>query len=1334
MADREIKTRIVLEGEQQFRQAMNSAASAVKTLNAEEKAAEAQYKASGDAAAYQEEKTRILNEKLEEQKKAVEAAKKAVEQLTKQGIDKNDKAMQQWRTKLANAQSALAQTEGKLKSFQGQVNTTTQTLDNGSQAAADYAATLETVGRQINVEGAVRSIGRVSEKVNDSMALVSRLGKSIWQLEADAGNWADEIITGAQEAGVDVETYQAWQYAEKAIDTSVADILGSMTGLNQKIVAENKETLGILNSQLGVAISNENGELRSQEEIYWDTVDALSHIGDMSRRNNIAMQLFGNSYTKLIPLMNAGGSAAWDEQVERAKELYTLTDEQVMNLSRMHDSMEDLGFSLNTAKLTILAELAPVFEQVADAMSTVVNAFTEFLKTDEGRDAMAALRDALIGILNSFTGEDGLNGVLEFAKGLLTDFTNALKWIKDHGREVGDVLIGIFTGMAVMKGVETVLNIFNGIMSLKELMTKGKLKAGKSIWDIFTDWIGKLFGGGGGDGKGGTPSLPGTGGGSSGGTGGSADTDTASILHQVHNFREETGVTLLNIASDLERIAWLLENRGAIGAASRARSMGASDWEALLSRGTIFNPYTGDIVRLPSAETGSASGGGGSPTGGGGGGGSPSGWRGGGGGGSPETTATADTPSYPGMVWNHDQYLQELHWLASYDLSDFLSRETLQMLYEQTDQFGTPLDPEQIVPQVLAELADYVEHAGELPQLRLRNGQPAPGNYRDEDGARSPEAVWKQMIEDRLTEISTHLTLMETTFSTIMDHAHQIDWNVAHLADVADTLVGDPNALAAESPGDVLLRLMNASITGIMQHASMMDWNLEQLGDAVRALSADPLNFGTVLALINASVTTVMEHVSMMDWNLSENAAAVSQIRDTVNVIGTWATIPGHVSEIRGFASTIKSYVTSIATWAELIEDSNLEIVDAINGETSGGKGLPGIWGKLEEALTALRGTISVKLTDPSEPIKVELVNPVEPFHVILDELLIFLRAFRMIDDDIKLLIPFGGRGGGSTTPEPEPTPAPAPEPAPAPAPAVPIEFHLEPDTVVIDTDETVVDNGEPIAPDLPKLEVEPQVVEVETHPEEAVEAVEEAEAAAGERERVAANHRDAHALIINRRLANIWSQLSEFSSYYFGTNGAARGDFDGANWGGALSHPAFFGHSSTPDPIYAVADILYGYSSVGLGGKWGSVSPRLPYTRPYARGGRIDGLTLAQLGEDGVEYVVPMDNLARARELIGQMLAENDALRGAVTGDLLSATGALSGAMRGKVVPGGGLGGVLQTLIASGGGGALGGSGQPGGGVTARIYMDRHEVGYMVADTVNEVMGAKVINTRRDD
>ena len=64
MANREIKTKLTLDGERQFKQAMSEAADALKTLDAEQKLAKAQFEATGDAETYATERTRILKEQI----------------------------------------------------------------------------------------------------------------------------------------------------------------------------------------------------------------------------------------------------------------------------------------------------------------------------------------------------------------------------------------------------------------------------------------------------------------------------------------------------------------------------------------------------------------------------------------------------------------------------------------------------------------------------------------------------------------------------------------------------------------------------------------------------------------------------------------------------------------------------------------------------------------------------------------------------------------------------------------------------------------------------------------------------------------------------------------------------------------------------------------------------------------------------------------------------------------------------------------------------------------------------------------------------------------------
>ena len=72
MAD--ISTKMSVSGLSQYKSAMSQAAQSVKTLDAQLKQNEAQYKASGDREAYMAEKSKLLADKLKAQKEAAKQA------------------------------------------------------------------------------------------------------------------------------------------------------------------------------------------------------------------------------------------------------------------------------------------------------------------------------------------------------------------------------------------------------------------------------------------------------------------------------------------------------------------------------------------------------------------------------------------------------------------------------------------------------------------------------------------------------------------------------------------------------------------------------------------------------------------------------------------------------------------------------------------------------------------------------------------------------------------------------------------------------------------------------------------------------------------------------------------------------------------------------------------------------------------------------------------------------------------------------------------------------------------------------------------------------------
>ena len=221
MATREIKTRFKLEGEAEFKRAMTDAANATKVLDSEMKLAKAQFEQTGDAQQYAAEQARILREKIEEQKSAVQAAERAMQQLADNGVSKNDKTYQMWATRLNNAKTTLTGLETQLdKAETG--------FEDVNAAAESTDSKLDSIDKELRFQNTLKILENVRDRFNAIVRGAARAGKAIWDMETDAGKWADDLATKASQAGLDVETYQAWGYASRFIDTSVDDIAKSI--------------------------------------------------------------------------------------------------------------------------------------------------------------------------------------------------------------------------------------------------------------------------------------------------------------------------------------------------------------------------------------------------------------------------------------------------------------------------------------------------------------------------------------------------------------------------------------------------------------------------------------------------------------------------------------------------------------------------------------------------------------------------------------------------------------------------------------------------------------------------------------------------------------------------------------------------------------------------------------------------------------------------------------------------------------------------------------------------------------------------------------------------
>ena len=276
MAD--VSVKMGVEGVSQFKKAMEESQGAVKNLDAELKLSEAQYKATGDAETYLQNKTSLLTKQIQEQKNVVKQAEQALKAMKDQGVSETSASFQKMERNLINAKTKLTEMETALKN-----------VDSGAKTTG---TSLEGIGKNIAWDTVAEGLGKITDKLQSAGQAAIRMGRAVARSAMDSTQWADDVLTRATQYGVDAETIQKMDNVAAYIDTDVDTILAARDRL-----ARNQDSLGEL---LGI---DANG--KSVEDAFWEAGEAIMKLGNEYDKAEISQKLFGRSWRELIPLFTA---------------------------------------------------------------------------------------------------------------------------------------------------------------------------------------------------------------------------------------------------------------------------------------------------------------------------------------------------------------------------------------------------------------------------------------------------------------------------------------------------------------------------------------------------------------------------------------------------------------------------------------------------------------------------------------------------------------------------------------------------------------------------------------------------------------------------------------------------------------------------------------------------------------------------------------------------------------------------------------------------------------------------------------------------------------------
>lgn len=402
MATRTVKARVELDGERQYKQALSELQKGNQVLSSEMKKLQAEYKGNTESTEFLTKKGELLERQLLQQKDKVQTLREALQNAAKQYGESSSKT-QEWQIKLNSAEAAQYDLEHAIEENNKALEGEDKAMSGLGDTVGDLASKL---GIQLpkgatdalnGIKGfSTGSVAALGAAVGAVTALISGV-KKLHQLTLEAAADADNILTESMTTGLSTKTIQQFQYAEKLIDVSYGTITGSLTKLTQSMAkaSAGNEELARGFADLGVSIQNSDGSLRSSEAVFYDLIDALGGMSNVTERDAAAMQLLGRSAQELNPLIIKGSGALKELGEEAEATGYVLDEWQVKKLGEVDDAYQRMQLQIDATKKEMAESFAPAAKAAMELFTGLIKTAGEALVDSGLIDGFASLVELL---------------------------------------------------------------------------------------------------------------------------------------------------------------------------------------------------------------------------------------------------------------------------------------------------------------------------------------------------------------------------------------------------------------------------------------------------------------------------------------------------------------------------------------------------------------------------------------------------------------------------------------------------------------------------------------------------------------------------------------------------------------------------------------------------------------------------------------------------------------------------------------------------------------------------------------------------------------------------
>lgn len=477
-------------------------AAEMKVLDSQMALLNSEYSKNGDSVEALSAKNEVLSQKIDVQKSNVELLTEKLKESVAQYGD-YDERTKDWQAQLNNA-------EAELNNLNNQFDENKKKIEESGKEMGNLGDVVNGLTSKLGIQlpdGMKSSMNAMGSLDAQSLALaggfaavaaaIVKAEKALISMTREAASNADDLLTLASVTGTTADSVQELNYMADLTDVSFDRIKDSLKETTNKMQEAATGTGDAYEAykRLKVEITNTDGSLRSAQDVFYDTIDALGEIKNQTERDALAMDLMSESAQELNPLIDLGGEKMRAYAQEAHDMGYVLDNDALKSLQGVDDAYSRLQNTQEGVKNQLAAEFAPYLEEFYGDVTSGIKYIGDVLQQSGLVDSFGMLLETAGEIINPM---DTLSNDKVPA---LTKALRPLSEVMAAIADAGDFLSGLLTLDFNKMGTALGLNYGKGQMSnVQKLNTKwmqqdtNRATAANGYGSYFDTDTGKAYG------------------------------------------------------------------------------------------------------------------------------------------------------------------------------------------------------------------------------------------------------------------------------------------------------------------------------------------------------------------------------------------------------------------------------------------------------------------------------------------------------------------------------------------------------------------------------------------------------------------------------------------------------------------------------------------------------------------------------------------------------------------------------------------------------------------------------------------------------------------------